>query len=137
MSYINILKPQLVIDEDKRSKPYRCTAGKLSIGVGRNLEDVGLSDDEIELLLSNDIKRAEAAARRLVPAFEQLSDARKAVVVNMAFNLGETRLRAFVGTLAAINRQDWAAAASGMRNSLWFKQVGNRAVRLVAAMERG
>ncbi len=137
MSYRKILAPQLVIDEGKKSKPYRCTAGKLTIGVGRNLDDVGLSDDEIAYLLNNDIDRAEAGARRLVPGFDKLSDVRKAVVVNMTFNLGESRFKQFIGTLGAINKGDWMGAAAGMRNSLWYKQVGARAERLAQAMERG
>ena len=135
MTYIDILLRQLPIDEGVRYKPYRCTAGKLSIGVGRNLDDVGLRPDEVGLMLRNDIAEAERAARKLVPNFEQLDDARKAVVVNMAFNLGETRLAGFRNTLAAIARGDFVAAARGMRASLWAKQVGARAERLATIME--
>lgn len=55
MSYRDILRPQLRIDEGVREFPYTDTVGKLSIGVGRNLDDVGLRPDEIALMLENDI----------------------------------------------------------------------------------
>ena len=137
MSYRDQLRPILGQDEGVRSKPYRCTAGKLTIGIGRNLEDVGLSQDEIGLLLENDIARSELAARRLVPGFDALTDARKVVVVSMAFNLGEAGLSKFKATLASINKGQWATAAAGMRASLWAQQVGGRAERLAKMMERG
>lgn len=137
MSYRDQLKPILANDEGKRNKPYHCTAGKLTIGIGRNLDDVGLSDDEIGLLLDNDISRAEEAARRLVPSFDILSDPRKCVVVSMAFNMGEAALSGFKNTLAAINSGSWQQAAQGMRKSKWATQVGARAERLAKMMEQG
>src|SRR5687767_6324235 len=88
MSYREIVRAQLMVDEGVRHKPYRCTAGKLTIGVGRNLDDVGLSLDEVNILLANDIHRAEVAAMDVFPNFLELSDNRKAVLVNMAFNMG-------------------------------------------------
>ena len=135
--YRDQLRVQLAVDEGRRGKPYRDTVGKLTIGVGRNLDDVGLSPDEIGLLLENDINRAEAAAMRLVPGFALLSDARKCVIVNMAFNMGAGTLATFTSTLSAINRGQWRQAAAGMRDSLWAKQVGARAERLAKMMEQG
>ena len=137
MSYRDQLRPILANDEGKRNKPYRCTAGKLTIGIGRNLDDVGLSDDEIGLLLENDIARAELSARRLIPQFDALSPNRQCVVVSMAFNLGETRFAKFKNTLAAINSARWQNAAAGMRQSDWYTQVGARAERLAKMMEQG
>lgn len=137
MSYRDQLRPILAADEGVKNKPYRCTAGKLTIGIGRNLDDVGLSQDEIGLLLENDIARAEMSARRLVPAFDALSDGRKVALVSMAFNLGEVGLSKFTNTLSSINKGQWATAAAGMRASLWAQQVGARAERLAKMMERG
>lgn len=137
MSYRDKLRPILANDEGSRSKPYTDTTGHLTIGIGRNLDDVGLSQDEIGLLLENDIARAEMAARRLIPAFDALSEARQCVVVSMAFNMGEGTLSTFKNTLACINHAQWSAAASGMRQSLWAKQVGDRAERLAKMMENG
>ena len=137
MSYRDQLRPILSRDEGVCTRAYRDTVGKLTIGVGRNLDDVGLSSDEIGLLLENDIGRAEASARRLVPAFDALSDARKCVVVSMAFNMGEAKFAGFKNTLSAINSGRWQEAAQGMRQSKWATQVGQRAERLAKMMEQG
>lgn len=137
MSYRAILKPQLEIDEGRRKKLYKDTVGKWSIGVGRNIEDNGLRDDEIDLMLDNDVTQAEADARRLVHNFDQLSDVRKAVIVNMSFNMGYVKLSAFVNTLRAVVEGRWKDAAAEMRNSAWYRQVGQRAERLAKMMEEG
>lgn len=130
-----ILRPQLRIDEGVRSKPYKDTVGKTTIGCGRNLDDKGVRPDEIALMLENDINDAEADARALVPNFGELSEARQAVVCNMAFNLGRARLAQFKQTLRAIAEERWADAAQGMRRSRWAQQVGERAERLATIME--
>lgn len=136
MSYLDTLRLQLQFDEGIRSKPYTDTAGKVTIGVGRNLDDVGVGKDEIDLMLSNDIDRAEGIARRLIAAFDDLSDARKAVVCNLAFNLGN-KLAKFSDTLEAINDGRFEDAADAMLDSLWAKEVGARATRLALAMREG
>ena len=137
MSYRDILRAQLKIDEGVRTHAYRDTVGKLTIGCGRNLDDIGVNAGEIELMLDNDITRAEAGAYRLVPGFEGLSNARKAVVVNLVFNMGERTFGTFTNTLAAINSGRWDDAADGMAASKWASQVGPRATRLIAAMRQG
>lgn len=136
MNYLAILRAQLPRDEGMRDKPYRDTVGKLTIGVGRNLDDVGVSADEVDLMLANDIARAEACARKWVPNFDLLDDARRAVVCNMAFNLGD-RLGGFSDTLAAIRAGRWDDAATMMLVSHWAVQVGARARRLSAQMRTG
>lgn len=137
MSYLDIVREQLKRDEGVKHKPYRCTAGKLTIGVGRNLDDVGLSSDEISLLLENDIKRAEVDARDLFPSFDRLSDNRKAVLVNMAFNLGRDRLSKFRKLRRAVEAEDFDNAYVEMVSSMWADQVGHRATRLANLMRTG
>jgi len=137
VNYLEICQSQLPIDEGVRTKPYRDTVGKLTCGVGRNLDDVGLRPDEIDLMLRNDIAVADKDARSLVPSFDSLSEPRKAVLCNMAFNLGRTRLSGFVNFLGAIADQQWAEAESAMLNSKWALQVGKRAVRLAKMMREG
>ena len=137
MTYKDILRTQLRIDEAVRRFPYRDTKGKLSIGVGRNLDDVGVRPDEIALMLENDITQAERDARTLVHNFDELSDARKAVIVNMFFNMGLTKMRKFVNTLRAVNEGRFGDAADGMLDSLWARQVGERAKRLAWKMRNG
>jgi lysozyme len=137
LSYLHIAQAQLKVDEGVKRFPYRDSVGKLTIGCGRNLDDVGLSDEEINFLLTQDLYRADMTARTLFPGFERLSDARKAVLVNMAFNLGQTRLAGFQRLREAVKEQDWEQAAKEMLDSRWSQQVGQRAVRLAKQMKEG
>jgi lysozyme len=143
-----LLKVSLVKHEDKRAHPYddktgkplkpgSTLFGKLTIGVGRNLTDKGLRDDEIALILNNDIDDAVSDAMRLVPSFVRLSDARQRVLVEMAFNLGATRLARFKKFLAAIDAGDFDRAADEMLNSKWASDVGPRAPTLARLMRNG
>lgn len=135
------LADQLVFDEGMVLKPYRCTAGKLTIGVGRNLEDVGISKSEAMTMLGADIDRAEADLDRALPWWRGMSDRRQQVLANMCFNMGignSTRgLLSFRNTLAAMQAGDYKRAAQGMRDSAWARQVGKRAERLASMMEQG
>ena len=131
------LKRQLVVQEELRFKPYRCSAGKLSIGVGRNLDDRGITRAEADLMLENDIDLALEELRRNLPWFAQLDGVRQAVLVNMCFNLGWTRLAQFSRMLSAVRRGDYVEAAKEMKASLWAKQVKSRAVTLERMMETG
>ena len=130
------LLDQLKRDEGLRLKPYKCTAGKLTIGFGRNLEDVGISEQEAELMLMEDIRNVaiELADNRI---YEKLDDARQTVLANMAFNLGMSRLGKFKKMWAALSRQDYQKAADEMMDSRWARQVGVRAKRLEAIMRTG
>ena len=136
MNYTRLQK-RLSLDEGVRAKPYRCTAGKLTIGIGRNLDDRGLSEQEIKYLFLNDVTLSVEECRRLLPTFNSLSDVRQEVLVNMMFNLGYSRLSQFKKFLAAIGREDWSDAAVQMLDSKWATQVGARATRLATAMRTG
>lgn len=127
---------QLTLHEGLRLKPYHCTAGKLSIGIGRNLDDVGISKDEAEYLLKNDINKILRSAQTL-PFWDKLSDNRKLVVLDMAFNLGWDGLMAFKNTLKAMGEGRYHDAANGMLASKWASQVNGRAVTLAQMMEKG
>jgi lysozyme len=137
MTYREIAKAQLKVDEGVRAKVYKDSVGKLTIGVGHNCEDKPLSDRAIDVILEDDIADAEADARRLVPNFDALTDNRKAVLVNMSFNLGYARLKGFVNTLRAVSDGRYSDAADGMLASLWAGQVGDRAKRLADHMRNG
>ena len=133
----NQLAVQLRLDEGVRLKPYKDTVGKTTIGVGRNLDDVGLSPDEVDLLLKNDILRTVSDLDKHLPWWSQLGEVRAQVLANMAFNMGIGRLLGFHDTLAAMQAGDFDKAADEMQDSLWFKQVGARATRLVRLMRLG
>lgn len=122
-----------------RFLPYTDTVGKITLGWGRNISDNGISKDEAETFLTNDIIDAEDDARRLLTdtIFEALSEDRKAVIVNMAFNLGYARLSRFTAMLGALKAGRYQDAAREMRNSAWATQVKGRAEELAGLMEKG
>ena len=124
------LRSLLKHHEGVRSKPYLCTAGKTTIGVGRNLDDNGLSQDEIDYLFENDLRRVELELHRNFAWAKQLDAVRYTVLVDMLFNLGLARLKGFRKFLSAMERKDWKTAAVEMMDSLWARQVKTRATRL-------
>lgn len=132
----DILKQDLINDEGLKLKPYRDSVGKLTIGVGRNLDDEGITEAEALYLLNNDIQRVETELAT-VPDFPQLSDVRQRVLIEMTFNLGLGGVMEFKEMWSAIQAQDWDAAADAMLNSEWATEVGQRAVRLAACMRTG
>lgn len=136
MTYLEICQAQLPKDEGYQDMPYKDSLGILSIGIGRNLEK-GLSQDEIIFLFGNDLKAADKAARAVFPSFDSLSETRKAVLVNMAFNMGQSRLSGFVKMFGALADGKYDEAADQMLASKWAVQVGSRAQRLAAAMREG
>lgn len=130
------LREMLERHEGFRPKPYRCTEGKLTIGIGRNLEDVGITKDEARVLLSNDIERCIFEASKF-PWFNSLSSVRQDVVLSMLFNMGLAGFLEFRKMIDAINRSDYETAANEMIDSDWRHQVGMRAVELSQMMRSG
>ena len=120
----------LIKHEGMRLKPYKDSVGKVTIGIGRNLDDNGISKEEALYLLRNDIDAAVADCNRLLDFFKDLSPIRQMVMIDMIFNIGPAGLMRFVNTLAAIRSKDWKGAADGMLRSKWAQQVGKRAHRL-------
>lgn len=135
---MNRIKAQLVRHEGLRLKPYRCTAGRLTIGIGRNLDDRGISQTEAFMLLEHDILQCERQILAEIPKiYLQLDDVRKSVLLNMCFNMGIKGLLSFKNTLAFIAAGDWERAANNMLVSKWAKQVGRRAIELSELMRKG
>ena len=126
----------LIYDEGVRRKPYKDTVGKLTIGVGRNLDDVPLTNATIYQMLDEDITKAIEAACKIFtqPVFDSWSEARQHAIVNMIFNLGETRFRLFFNMIGAIKLNNWSEAAEHALASKWAKQVGSRSQRIVALL---
>lgn len=131
------LKELLIKHESKRLRPYKCPAGKLTIGVGRNLDDKGITEEEAMYLLDNDIKDIISSCRETFSWFAFLDNVRQAVVVSMIFNLGLGGFLGFKNTIAAIREKDWNRAADNMLQSKWAEQVGNRALELAEMMRDG
>jgi lysozyme len=155
------LVEQLILHEGLRLKPYRCTANKLTIGVGRNYEDnpltpqeqiklfgkampqkelyeslnKGITREQAIYLLERDIQNSTRDARSLVPNFDSLSEQRQFVLIDMAFNMGRRSLSTFKNTLRMINEGSFQDASVNMLKSKWATQVKDRAKR-VAIMLR-
>jgi lysozyme len=132
------LTEQLRRDEGTESCAYQDSLGYWTIGVGRLIDarkGGGLSNEEIDYLLDNDIKAKTAEVLRALPWAARLSEARQAVLVNMAFQLGTKGLLAFHRTLGSVEDGQYGDAAVEMLNSTWAKQTPARAMRLATQME--
>ncbi len=131
------LKDQLIEDEGLRLFPYTDTTGNITIGVGRNLTKDGISEDEAMILLEDDIEKFTSRVTNRWPWVSDLSEPRQAVLINMAFNMGIGGLETFVHFLGYVKAGRWLQASRAMLDSLWAKQVGERAVRLSEQMKTG
>lgn len=134
---ITSLNDQLRRDEGTRLKLYQDTVGKTSIGVGRNLSDVGISQEEADLLLENDIKAATVALESHFPWAAALDAVRLGALLNMTFNMGIGGVAQFKDMLSKLQAGDYAGASQAMLQSKWADQVGARAQRLAIQIEGG
>lgn len=133
------IKEYIKLNEGLRLKPYRCSAGKLTIGYGRNLEDVGISKTEAEYFLAGDIGRSYEA---LVDIFGQhlfsiLTYNRKMVLVDMIFNLGRKGFLRFKKMIRAIKENDFDEAEIQLLNSRYATQLPSRSKRNARMMKEG
>ena len=132
---------QLKVDEGVEPCAYQDHLGFWTIGVGRLIDKrkpgSGLRPSEIDFLLQNDVDdRIDQLTRRL-PWFQNLDDARKGVLLNMAFQMGVEGLLGFKNTLALIEAGNYAKAAENMLLSKWAQQTPNRAKKMARQMETG
>ena len=154
---ITELLDQLVLHEGLELLPYKDSLGIDTIGIGRNLEHRGLSEEELAhigkdisdicewgitkeqayYLAENDIKIVEEEICKAHPCVVELDEVRQRVIIDMAFNMGVPRLNKFVKMWKAIHEENFTEAKTQMLDSRWANQVGNRAVRLSNAMETG
>ena len=130
------LAQQLTRDEGLRNKPYVDTVGKVTIGVGRNLTDVGLYPDEISYLLQNDIALVQTALGAF-PWYVALDPVRQAAIDNMAFNIGLHGLLGFPSMIHYLTIPDWYNASQQALQSTWATQVGDRATRIAQQILTG
>ena len=140
--------PQLERHEGVMLTSYLCPAGKITIGVGHNLEarpvpgipcEVGhtITADQARRLLIRDLMDFDRALNDALPWVSSLDDARYAVLLNMAFNLGIHGLCGFRQMLAAVRGGRYDDAASEMLDSVWARQVKRRARELAQQMRTG
>lgn len=124
--------------EGVRYYVYRDHLGYETIGVGRCINravGLGLSPDEVEYLLINDVQRCIEELDGAFDWFKDLDEVRREAIINLCFNLGLTKLRKFVNALEAMKQRNYNKAATEFLNSKWANQVGERS-REVAHMIR-
>ena len=131
------LAEQLKKHEGLRLKPYTDTVGKLTLGIGRNLEDKGITEQEALFMLNNDVNYFYTNLSKILPWLSSIDDARQNVLVNMAFNLGVSGLLSFKNMLEECKNQQYNFASIEMLDSKWAKQVGYRAEELAEQMRTG
>jgi lysozyme len=136
MNNLTRLERQLWLDEGYRQYPYKCSSNKLTIGIGRNIEDNGISKDEALHLLRNDIMEVRVSLMRF-SWFNRLNDERQDAVLNMAFNLGIPRFMSFKKMIEALSEMDYELAADEALDSKWATQVGERADRIARIIKDG
>ena len=127
--YDNI-KEMLIKNEGLVCQPYHCSAGKLTIGVGRNLEANGISEDEALYLLDNDIKRVTANLDKMWEVWRQFPEKAQLVCVDMTFQMGITGFMNFRQTRALMEMGCWLEASEEiLRSKYATKDTPNRAAR--------
>lgn len=124
------LRNLLIHHEGRSLRPYKCPAGALTIGVGRNLDAQGISEQEAMQMLDNDITKFSREVRNRWPWTATAPDVVGVVLVDMAFNLGTAGLAEFRRFLAALETKNYPLAADEMLRSRWADQVGSRAFEL-------
>lgn len=146
------LKQQLIIDEGVKYQVYLDSKGQPTFGVGhlltekdaewfayKNLPKGGtltVSKERVEQVLEKDIVRACKDCKEIFPDFETHPEEVQEIIANMIFNLGHSRFLKFTKFIMEINDDNYKIAAREMKNSTWYNQIGDRAKRLVARMDK-
>jgi len=125
--------------EGVRNFVYLDSEGLETIGVGRCIAEgsLGLSDDEVDYLLANDLKRCIEELKRTFDWYDKLDPVRQDVMISLCFNLGLTRMLKFERALAGMENSDWETARAEFMDSRWSTQVGQRAVELTDMLVTG
>ena len=119
---------------------YKCSAGYWTLGIGRNVDvngGLGLSDDEVDYLLENDIARVIKELSLAYSWFNDLDDVRRDAMIDISFNLGATKLRKFVLALDAMAKADYKSASEEFLDSDWSRTVKGRSIELAKMIATG
>lgn len=131
------LKSSIQRHEALKLRSYPDTRGNITIGYGRNISANGISESEADILLNNDIMNATMYLYKFVPWAIDLDDVRKAVLIELTFNIGIDKVLQFRQTLDAIKERNYLLASQQLLNSEWAKEVGNRSQDMAHALELG
>lgn len=132
---ITSLQTDLILDEGVRTRPYKDSLGVLTIGIGHNLIDSGLCPEAITAQLTHDLNQASDNLHHLIPTWTELPFEAQRVLLNLSFNLG-SRLAHWPIFLRQMEERNFAGAAANLRaNTVYVKQVGERANRLASRLD--
>jgi lysozyme len=130
----------LIKEEGFVPHAYKDHLGYWTIGFGRLIDKDkggGITRAEALVLLTNDIDKVRAQLDERIPWWQSLNEARKTILVAMAFQMGVGGLMQFRNTLKSMRAGNFKKAAQGMRASRWARQTPGRAQRMAKAMEEG
>ena len=134
---MNPLQSIIIQHEGLKLKPYRDSVGKLTIGIGRNLDDCGISDDEALMMLDHDLTNCEVELTKY-DWYVGLDDVRQGVMIELVFNVGISKALAFKNMISALSNHDYAGAANQLLDSAWATQVGlTRSNNMASRLLRG
>ena len=138
------LREEIAADEGVKYEIYLDHLGLPTFGIGHLVldtdpehgQEVGtpVSEDRVNECFDKDVEVVLAECEKLYPDFEELPEEAQLIIANMMFNMGRPRLSKFKGMKAGVDARDWNEAADQMVDSRWYKQVTNRADRLVQRM---
>lgn len=131
------LKGLLLAHESFRQFPYTDTTNHLTIGIGRNLSDRGISSSEALYLLDDDVTYFIGKLNHFLPFFVSIDENRQIALVDMCFNLGIQGFLNFKNMILALEAGDYERASQEMLDSKWAEQVGDRAIRLAHIVRTG
>lgn len=133
---MDLAKASIRNHEGCRLKPYKCTAGKVTIGYGRNLDDKGISEQEADRMLHSDVLEC-IADLETYGYWNTLSGTRKAALLDLRFCVGPAGYRGFKKMNAALSAGDYGKAADEIMDSKFATQTGHRADDLVVMLQNG
>jgi len=126
---LEAIRNRLVLEEGLKLTPYKCTANKLTIGVGRNIQDRGISNETAMQMLDEDIDIMVNELRENLSWFDKQNDAIQGVLIDLCFNMGISRLLMFVQTLKLIEQGQYAMAADELLDSKYAAMLPARSKR--------
>lgn len=137
MTFVEKLTEKLKYEEGCELMPYKDTLNKLTIGIGRCLDERGITMDEAEFLLKTDISIVMTELNDSFPWWNNLSEKRQLIMCDLVFNLGMPKLKKFVKFLAAMEEEKWLNAHDELLDSNYADQVPNRAKRNAQTILKG
>ena len=142
---IEQLRKELEVDEGVKYEIYNDHLGYPTFGIGHLVRDTDpeagaalgtpVTEDRVIEAFNQDVETVLSDCNILYDDFGDLPEEAQLIIANMMFNLGRPRLSKFKGMKAGVDARDWKKAADEMVDSAWYRQVPNRAGRLVSRMK--